>query len=261
MHICEECGAEFEKALDMDSKRFCCKHHRRVWIGKHSTRKRITAGTFVPGWHYSKKAKSEDIRSPYGTWKCSHCGFIGETRAKLKEHQHKEHPEFAVEGGWNKGLTIKTNPIIAKSTKTLREGYASGRLKGPWCGKKHTEETKRKLRFSTILRNVRTGKWGVPTYNLKGCEYMDKLNESKGWHLQHGMNGGEVFVEGYWLDGYDKDLNIAFEYDEPRHYLDCANNVLRKRDIERMNYIHEKLGCRFFRYNEKMDYLYEVSFP
>jgi len=51
--------------------------------------------------------------------------------------------------------------------------------------------------------------------------------------LQHAENGGEFEVAGYYLDGYDKNLNIAFEYDEPGHYEDVINNILNKRDIER----------------------------
>lgn len=77
--------------------------------------------------------------------------------------------------------------------------------------------------------------------------------------MQHAENGGEVCIGGYFLDGYDKDLNIAFEYDEPRHYIDIKGNVLKEKDINRMNYIIQKIGCRFFRYNENIDLFYEVT--
>ena len=81
----------------------------------------------------------------------------------------------------------------------------------------------------------------------------------KGWSLQHAENRGEICVGGYFLDGYDKDLNIVFEYDEPKHYKDIQNNILKDKDIQRQQNIIEKLHCEFWRYNEAIDLLYKVN--
>ena len=70
---------------------------------------------------------------------------------------------------------------------------------------------------------------------------------------------GEQEVCGYFLDGYDKELNIAFEYDEPKHYSDVYNNILCERDLKRQKEIIDYLGCEFYRYNEKMDLFYKVE--
>lgn len=80
-----------------------------------------------------------------------------------------------------------------------------------------------------------------------------------GWNLQHALNGGEIEIDGYWLDGYDKEKNIVFEFDEPYHYIDWKNNILREKDIDRQNYIINKLHCEFYRYNQRKDYFYKVS--
>ena len=64
---------------------------------------------------------------------------------------------------------------------------------------------------------------------------------------------------GYWLDGYDKNLNIVFEYDEPKHYIDKENNILRDYDIKHQTRIIEKLKCEFWRYNEYLNLLYRVN--
>ena len=77
--------------------------------------------------------------------------------------------------------------------------------------------------------------------------------------MQHALNGGEILCLGYWLDGYDKDLNIVFEYDEARHYKDIKNNILTDKDIQRQQNIINKLQCEFWRYNEELDFLYKVN--
>ena len=46
---------------------------------------------------------------------------------------------------------------------------------------------------------------------------------------------------------------------EKKHYKDVYNNILKDKDIIRQNEIIAKLGCRFFRYNETIDLLYEVT--
>lgn len=97
-----------------------------------------------------------------------------------------------------------------------------------------------------------------PRYNQKSIQYIDSLNENKGWNLQHAENGGEIQVCGYFIDGYDKTKNIVFEYDEPRHYKDIENSILTDKDIERQNIIINELKCDFYRYNEYKDYLYKV---
>ncbi len=99
-------------------------------------------------------------------------------------------------------------------------------------------------------------KKGGARYSFKACEYINKLNEEKGWHLQHAENGGEISIGPYYLDGYDQELNIAFEYDETHHHYDVFDSLSEK-DYEKMNYIKEKLKCRFFRYNEVKNELKE----
>ena len=161
-------------------------------------------------------------------------------------------------------LRMKTIPntkeVHKKAGKTLHERYKTGLIIPHFKGKHHTQETKDKIRISTVKYLEEVKRTGGAKFSKRACLFIDKLNESKGWHLQHALNGGEIIVGGYYLDGYDKELNIAFEYNESKHYIDCENNILREKDIIRMNFIHNKLNCRFFIYNEKKDYFYEVNF-
>ena len=149
---------------------------------------------------------------------------------------------------------------------TTRKGHTSELTKSMCWENKTTEEIQeiRNKAGKTHSRLMREGIInfpynGKPNYNVKACRYIDELNKKFGWNLQHAENGGEIRIVRYFPDGYDKELNIVFEYDEPRHYTDVENNILNEYDIERQNYIIEKLNCKFYRYNEKLDKFYEIN--
>lgn len=148
---------------------------------------------------------------------------------------------------------------------TIRKGHKSELTKSMCWDNKTEDEIKEFHKKSGLTQSkmMHEGLINFPfngkaNYNKNACKYIDDLNKKMNWNLQHAENGGEIKVSRYFLDGYDKNLNIAFEYDEPGHYVDIYNNILLDRDVERQNYIIEKLNCRFFRYNEKLDLLYEI---
>ena len=180
-----------------------------------------------------------------------HCECIGVIR-KLRRNEI-EHSMC-----WNNKTKEEIEAIHKKSTQTRKNRYDNGELCGTFKGKKHTEKSKQKTResilsyFSNHITNFKA------RYNKKACKYIDELNIKNNWNLQHAENGGEFSVCGYFVDGYDKELNIVFEYDEPSHYIDCENNILKQKDINRQNIIKEYLKCRFVRYNSKMNILYEI---
>lgn len=159
---------------------------------------------------------------------------------------------------WNKGKTMFEDECILKQSLSRRKSLEEGKFKV--VGTPHTDETKRVLREKMIsyIKKNGNGKFGQH-FSEKGCKYIDFLNAKNGWNLVHAKNGGEKQVCGYFLDGYDEKLNIAFEYDEPRHYIDVYNNILCERDLKRQNEIINELGCKFYRYNEKLNKLYLVG--
>lgn len=115
-------------------------------------------------------------------------------------------------------------------------------------GKHHTEETKYKLRMATIMDLQKKGL--IPSqknYNTIACEFIDNLNKEKGWNLQHALNGGEIELYGYFVDGYDKEKNIIFEYDEQKHRC----NWKKKKDLIRQKRIIDNINPNMFiRYDE-----------
>ena len=211
---------------------------------------------------------------------CEFCGKLCKHKNSLAQHELrcKENPNrknFSSFEAFNKqealiketvGLSKETSIRLANSAKTLKARYQSGELvnamkgkPGTFTGRKHREESKAKTRASTLAYIENTYGPLKVRYNVNACRYIDYLNTRFGWQLQHAENGGEIRVCNYFLDGYDATLNIAFEYDEPRHYIDAQANILCERDISRMQIIIEELGCRFIRYNEQLNLLYEIN--
>ncbi len=119
-------------------------------------------------------------------------------------------------------------------------------LKGhgcPLCGNK----SKRLKRIKKISEDKFNGNQIIPSYNKTFCEYLDKMINISGIFIQHAMNGGEYHIKelGYWLDGYDKENNIAYEFDEKHHFN--KDGTLKEKDIIRQQEIEKYLGCKFIR--------------
>ena len=188
----------------------------------------------------------------------SHCKFHHEkTNKEMKLRPQEINKTMA---GWDKFNEREKKLIFEKMTQTLRYKFRTGKLVSPQKNKPLSEETKTKQRVS-MLRHIEEEcqQHITPRYSKKAIQYIEKLNEEKGWHLQHAENGGEKFVNGYWVDGYDKNLNIVFEYDEPHHYKNIEQNILKEKDLLRQHYIINTLKCEFYRYNEYLDLFYKVQ--
>ena len=248
-YICE-CGKKFNKRQSLIShSRFCNKY------------KSLRTKPIV-----SERKVSEN------EWQCE-CGKIFNNYRSLGSHmshcdyhheclgtQRKLRPnELNHSMNWENKTSEEIQKIHNKSGKTLSNKIKSGEKTPSFLGKQHSEESKEKIRISTINYINKTKGNCRARYSIKGCKYINKLNKEKGWNLQHAENGGEFCVKGYFLDGYDKHLNIVFEYDEPGHYKDVQNNILNEKDIQRQQNIINELHCEFWRYNEAMNLLYKVS--
>ena len=181
----------------------------------------------------------------------SHCNIHHALRGTVRKDFHKGTLY------WENKTEEEIKSIHEKSRRTLIERLSSGEINPAFLGKHHTEENKDKIRISSskIHKIINTG----PLYNRKSIAYIDQLNRQNNWKLQHAENGGEICISGYYLDGYDKELNIAFEYDEPKHYKDKKNNILKEYDIKRMKRIHDVTGCIFYRYNEYLNLFYRFE--
>lgn len=104
-------------------------------------------------------------------------------------------------------------------------------------GKKLSEETKLKLRLATIkyFREVCGGLFPCIGHNEK--QILDKLEQELKYKILR-----QYECEGYFIDGYIPEINLAIEIDEkPKN---------KEKDIEREKTIKNKLGCEFMRIND-----------
>ena len=144
-------------------------------------------------------------------------------------------------------------------TAKRKEGYKTGRLISSWKGRHRTEKSKTLIRKGTVryLSNVLSSR---PRYNKSAIPILEQIAKDHNWNLQHAENGGEFYTGiGYFVDAYDKQRNIVVEYDEPRHYIDVKNNILREKDLKRQQKIIEHLHCEYWRYNEITKCLWKVN--
>jgi hypothetical protein len=151
-----------------------------------------------------------------------------EHRKKISEARKGKEP-------WNKG---KTGVYSKEALKRMSEANKN---------KKPSEETRKKLRRSTI-KNIenRCGQC-TPNYNSLACELINDYGKKYNYNFQHAENGGEYHIKelGYWVDGYDQDNNIVIEVDESFHFDHDGN--LKEKDVQRQKEIEEYLNCKFIR--------------
>jgi hypothetical protein len=178
------------------------------------------------GWAYSRK-------EGYEPW----------NKGRKMTEEYKKNWELAMEGT-NWGSKVPWN-VGKKMTAEHRKKWEES-LRNTKFGKSPDEMTRRKLRESFLRKLTEINKNFHPSYNKSGCEYFNKLMSETGINIQHAENGGEFHIKelGYWVDGYDRENNTVYEWDEKLHY---TNGELREKDRMRQKEIEDFLNCKFIR--------------
>lgn len=172
--------------------------------------------------------------------------------------------------GPNKGKIVsdefrtKMSKIVIGRKHTLKSRLkmsVSQIGKNTWTANRIVSDiTKHKMRIKRIedlrSKGIFPGCKFSKNYNPLACEFIEKWGKSNGYNFQHALNGGEVEIDGYFMDGYDKNKNVVFEFDEPHHY---RNIKLQQKDKDREKHIIDALHpSAFIRYDEKYNTLYDV---
>lgn len=194
--------------------------------------------------HGSFKIKPSGLLSGYG---CRKCKIIKIKKENLKNYIEKSNIIHNNKYDYSKiifnTVTDKVTiicPIHGEFKQTLH-GHKNGR----GC-KKCGNITLRLKKLQLIKKNLENGYQIIPGFNKKACELFDKISKEKNIHIQHAMNGGEYYIKelGYWIDGYDIQNNVVYEYDEKAHFI---KGKLKEKDINRQKEIKKLLKCKFIR--------------
>ena len=274
---CETCGKQHDHTYG--TGRFCSQHCRCAYGKTNGASPKLKA-------HLAKLRAKGKIgkKAPYGTWKCTHCQEVFETRSQLKQHLVDKHNYKTVKSceqfqcQYCKIVFRKHVSLMAhlrscvmhpnkqmhdnaykEQGKKMHQFYSKYPEKFVWFGKHHSDITKQlmRIRACKYLQSIRA----TPCrYNKKSISVLESIAKEHSWNIQHAENGGEFYTGiGYFVDAYDKDKNVVLEYDEPVHYIDAENNVLREKDVKRQQRIIDYLHCEYWRYNEKTRKLWKVN--
>jgi hypothetical protein len=153
-----------------------------------------------------------------------------------------DHPFFGKHHSEETIEKIKASLSKAKWNYTEeRKQTLSERMKGD-LNPSRRQEVKMKLRLAANNRLKKQHCFA--SYNPKACKIIEDYGKQNGYNFRHALNGGEVDIIGYFVDGYDKKRNTVIEYDEKGHF---TKNKLREKDIIRQKNIIKEINCKFIR--------------
>ena len=230
---CENCGNDHDGSYG--SGRFCSTHCKCSFIAKQVKNRKCNF-------------KSQEHRSPYGTWTCRYCGLIFETKQQLWKHYHAEHageigqPHNKGGNAWNKGLTKETDDRLKQSGETYKRRVATGEIIPSGKGRHHTEEVRK--RMSEIKRHA--------TYQ-RVCKKTRPYTKK---------DGSIVMLDSSWEIKLAKildDLDIAWIRPKPMEWYDSTGKVhhyfsdffLEKYDL----FLDPKNDYCFIAQAEKIEYV------
>lgn len=249
IHTCIYCGQEAH--YQFKNGKWCCSSNKSKCP---ANRKRISSK--LSEWHKNpipkiKKYKNEgdhicsycgnyaDYKLKNGNWCCqpsqNSCPAIKEKNSIGIKRSYQNIPRH----GYGKGETKETNSSIAKRAQTLKEGYASGRIipamkgkPGTWIGRKHSEETKKKM--SLTHKKQWQGKCIWSTQIEKRKSYAEQYFESIFLDAKRNYH-----VDRYFLDFAWPEKKIYIEVDGEQHYKDpkiIEHDKIRTEILESLNW-------------------------
>jgi very-short-patch-repair endonuclease len=179
-----------------------------------------------------------------GRWCCcennQNCPAIKHKNSEGLKRAHKNgaYDNLSVVG-WSKGLTAETDDRLKKISKTLKEGYASGRLTPTWAGKKLSKETLEKISESMKrahaegrAHNIGQSRWNnEPSYPEKWfIEVIKNEFDDKNYKREYPF---KIYsLDFAWVD---KKKCIEIDGDQHQRFEEYKARDLRKDEALKSN--------------------------
>jgi len=247
-----ECGCRQETKIGRDTRlpnRFLFGHSLRLKRTPWNKDRKIPKNQ-LDKWKESMK-KSNPKWGTNIIVKCSNCnkdkkityGYYNFSESKRFFCNHKcrfEYQKGKNNPFYGRSHTIETN----KKNKLFHIGKEQSletieKRISKCIGQKRNQETKEKLRKKKIEYISKLTNGGKPIFPKIGkyeTPILNKLENVFGFKIIP-----QYEIGGYFIDGYFPFLKLAIEVDEPIHQYQI------EKDIEREEYIKEKLNCTFIR--------------
>lgn len=187
-----------------------------------------------------------------GNWECPYCKGIFPRRIDLIEHKKvcekgpKLHIQFIIVDGkrklapgcttWNAGHTGEDDPRLKAKSEKLKRRYETGELMPAYLGKKHSEETKKKISESRKLY-LSEHPEKVPyvlNHHSKGDSYPEQYFKTV--FVNNKITYEQNYkILGYYLDFAWPDKKAYLEIDGEQHYLDkriIEHDILRTEKLK-----------------------------
>lgn len=257
--VCGKC--KYEKiSFSLTGKKLSAEHRRSLVLGWGHRKERGYVHPML-NKHHSEETRRKMIlaKQEYNPWKGKHHSETTKQRMSelWKVSPRDMSPVIAAAVKHNTGKTHSPehNLKISIANKGRKcSDVTKLKISQKILGLRRTEETREKLRIAKLIQLKDQGI--SRGFNRAACSFMERLNKNHGFQFIHAENGGEVMIGGYMVDGYDREKNIVFEYDEPKH-----ENFNRKaKDLQRTSSLIQKSGCKVLRYSERYNRFY-WSYP
>lgn len=226
-HECSVVANKGKRSLKVDRVCLNCNNVYEV----HNFRKDTTK-------YCSPTCHDEYRRNRFFVKECPHCNKDFKTK--------KEGQKFCSAKCNSKSRQVRF--YVEKECNVCKIKFTTNRESQKSCSHECGIVTMRLNRIKEINNRLENGHQLTPNYNPSSIPILEaKAKELGITDLQHAENGGEYYIKelGYWLDGYSKEKNIVFEYDEKHHFNE--DGTYTERDIRRQTEIENLLGCKFIR--------------
>lgn len=263
---------EFNIELPGCCRKFLCEYCNRL-VSLNSKKRHLKAHKDGKSIYFLKSHQSVSHEGLI----CIYCGKECKNKNSLAQHEcrcknnpnrymisnskHKHKCNIPLDKrGWSKGLTAKTDERVARATKKMKEYYLDPNHHGAFLGKKHSEETKEKIR-QKALQNTTERHFGhhkiysykdftfFSSYEFKVAQSLDNNNirwvQPKRLKYIDNKNKLHYYTADFYLPDYDIYLDPKNDF-----LINNENPILGYKDIDKIKWVMEQNNVKILVLNK-----------